>query len=574
MPRAHVGHAVTRDKTDTAARDPPRPRLGARKPSGGNAEPRVRGHGVSLAAPTSDPTRRALRVGTIRRGRRVDGAVRPRDPVEQRFSFQPWAARLDASTPSPTQQSQPEVEALATAAVTWTAPPSGAAAPDAPLRFIALGGGYTPESNEVSLEQDIELLQRTLPGPGRVLFAGGGASPTVRELDPAPRGDPVELALGELILPLGGRNSHYRAARFEAQPATEPNVRATLTAAFDAGGPPLLLYIAAHGSGGSEPKDNTVALWGEGELSVAQLDELHRDRPRPLRLVVTSCYSGGFADLAFWHADAGLGHRSEAPRCGVFAGTSDRPTSGCDPDPDRRAQESYSLHMAHGLSGMRRDGTPLPLELADFDHDGTIGLLDAHTWARLEASSIDVPTTTSERWLERHAPPSGAAIDPQLSPEDIAVVERLGAALGVTDEDAARARWSTVGEELDALSDQVAEADAKRDADTAAERAALLARWPVLADPLHPDFDVTLRDNREAVEQLLTSSPEAQARRVSQQRVRALYEEIERASVAEARVYRVVRAYETLHRAAALMKSGGAPARCYRALLACERAPL
>lgn len=61
---------------------------------------------------------------------------------------------------------------------------------------------------------------------------------------------------------------------------------------------------------------------------------------------------------------------------------------------------------------------------------------------------------------------------------------------------------------------------------------------------------------------------------MSQQRVRALYEEIERASVAEARVYRVVRAYETLHRAAALMKSGGAPARYYRALLACERAPL
>lgn len=481
---------------------------------------------------------------------------------------------LDASTQGPKHESLPEVAASAPAPVTWTLPPSDRAAPDAPLRFIVFGGGYTPESNEVSLEQDIELLQRTLPGPGQVLFAGGGASPTVRELDPAPRGDPVELAVGELILPRGHRDSHYRAARFDAQPATEPNVRAALTAAFDAGGPPLLLYIAAHGSGGSEPKDNTVALWDDGELSVAELDELHRDRPRPLRLVVTSCYSGGFADLAFWHADAGLGQRSEAPRCGLFAGTADRPTSGCDPNPDRRAQESYSLHMVHGLSGTRRDGTPLPLDLADFDHDGAIGLLDAHTWARLEANSIDVPTTTSERWLERHAPPGGAAIDPRLSPEDMAVVERLGAALGLSDEHAARARWNTLGEELDALGDQLAEADAKRDADTAAERAALLGRWPVLADPLHPDFDATLRENRAAVERLLATSPEAQARSASQRRVRALRDQIERTSVTEARVFRVVRAYETLHRAAALMKSGGAAARHYQALLACERARL
>jgi hypothetical protein len=53
-----------------------------------------------------------------------------------------------------------------------------------------------------------------------------------------------------------------------------------------------------------------------------------------------------------------------------------------------------------------------------------------------------------------------------------------------------------------------------------------------------------------------------------------LNEELHRAWITEARVYRVVRAYDTLHRAAALMKSGGAAARYYQALLACERAGL
>src|SRR5947207_10255973 len=48
------------------------------------------------------------------------------------------------------------------------------------LHFIAVGGGPTPESTEISLEQDIELVERTLPDPGAVLFAGGKGSVVVR----------------------------------------------------------------------------------------------------------------------------------------------------------------------------------------------------------------------------------------------------------------------------------------------------------------------------------------------------------------------------------------------------------
>src|SRR4029077_2773259 len=94
-------------------------------------------------------------------------------------------------------------------------------------------------------------------------------------------------------------------------------------------------------------------------------------------------------------------------RCGLFASTWDREASGCDPDPDRREQESYPLHFLHALRAEDRDGHPLNRDDLDLDHDGTISLLEAHTRARIMDASIDVPTTTSERWLRGVAPASG-----------------------------------------------------------------------------------------------------------------------------------------------------------------------
>ena len=61
-------------------------------------------------------------------------------------------------------------------------------------------------------------------------------------------------------------------------------------------------------------------------------------------------------------------------RCGLFAGTWDRQTSGCDANPDRKAQESYGLHFIHALSRTERTGAPLADALIDFDHDGVVGL--------------------------------------------------------------------------------------------------------------------------------------------------------------------------------------------------------
>jgi hypothetical protein len=451
-------------------------------------------------------------------------------------------------------------------------PPNAPVPATGPLRFVAIGGGPTPESTEVSLEQDIEIVQRALPPPGVVLFAGGSGSTNVRELEPAERGDSVMTALGDLFAPRSGRQSRYRAPRFNAERATLENVRARLSTAFADGGAPLIVYVAAHGDQGAQPVENTVALWGGRALRVGELAALHERHQRPLRLVATSCFSGGFAELAFAHADASTGRPSPVPRCGLFAGTADRETSGCDPNPNRRARESYGLYVVHALAGTRRDGSPLPLETADYDRDGKIGLLDAHTWARIEALSFDVPTTTSERWL-RLVEPGLAAIDPDVLPEERAVVEHLGAALGLLSERAAQQRWAELDQKLEELDATIDRAEEMLSESVADEATLLLERWPVLDDPFHPQFEAMFRENRTAIESVLTSSPEARRRAEASGRTRALYEQLDRLSVDEARVFRLTRAYETLHKASALLSKGGSSALYYQSLLACERAP-
>jgi hypothetical protein len=475
------------------------------------------------------------------------------------------------SAPEAARAPRPSASAAAAPAVPVAPRLPGDEAPVGPIRFLVVGGGATPESTEVSLEQDVELVARTLPGPGLVLFAGGSGSESVRELDPNAKGDSVLLALGELWSPRPGRRSRYRPPRFAAGRASPENVEAKLEAALRSGTEPLLVYVAAHGDQGSVANENSIALWGGRSLTVKDVAEIHERGSRELRLVATSCFSGGFAELAFSHADERDGPAT-VPRCGLFAGTWDRETSGCDANPDRRAQESYGIHFIHALGGTDRSGHPLSREVLDFDGDGKIGLLDAHTRARIFAVSFDVPTTTSERFL-RSVEPGSAPIDPRILPEDVAVTKELGKALGLVDEASVERKWNELDRIMRKRQDALDDAEDELDERTAALGARLLERWPVLDDAFHPDFERTLERNRKAIEAVLEHSDEAQARDDAEERTDRLSDALAELEVEEARVLRLRRAYETLHKAAALMRRGGSAARQYQRLLACERMP-
>jgi hypothetical protein len=440
-----------------------------------------------------------------------------------------------------------------------------------PVRFIAIGGGASPESTEISLEQDIELVASTLPGPGRILFAGGASSFSVREADEKPHGDELLVGLGDLFHPRAGRSSHYERVRLPAERSNLENVEQRLSSALSESEGPLLLYIAAHGDQGDKPRDNSVVVWGGRPFTVARLAEIDEAHTRPLRLVVTSCFSGGFGDLAFDHAEERRGP-SKVQRCGVFAGTWDRETSGCDANPDRKAQESYGLHFIHALRKQDRSGAPLAEALVDYNHDGKIGLLDAHTRARIAAASLDVPTTTSERYL-RSVEHGSAPVDRALLPEDAAVVDQLGATLSLRDEASVEKRWDELDRKMSHLDDELNDAQDELGTKEANLGSRLLERWPVIDDAFHPDFVTTLAKNHDAIADVLTHSAEAASRAATREKVEAAEDELAGLEVEEARLLRLRRAYETLHLAAALMRRGGPAARYYAALLACERQP-
>ena len=468
------------------------------------------------------------------------------------------------------------------------------------VRWVAVGGGADPASNPVSLEQDLALWAHTL-GPGGVtLFAGGAGRSPVQVSNPtgpgnepskagseaageAPNdGDSLERRLGEIFAPRDGRQARYQPTRLAPHgDAAAPSVlqalsRASDPAASSSPAEPLFVYVAAHGEPGGQPRDNHVVLWGGTSLSAAALaDELDAvEGARPLRLVMTSCFSGGFAELVFVGGDESAGP-SPQDRCGLFASTWDTEASGCDPNPDRRAQEAYGLHFLHALDGRDRSGKPLPRAVLDLDGDGAVSLLEAHTRARIASRALGVPTTTSERWLRfatATSPPAAAVAGPLDDlPEERAVVAALGAELGLPTAEVARLRLESAGSTLDRADEHLAGLEAISDEAAANLRIALLERWPVLDDPYHPDYRATLQRHRAAILSFVDESVEARAYLDASDAELDVRLGVDQLELRGTRVERLVRAHETLELAAELARRGGPALERYGRLLRCER---
>ena len=448
--------------------------------------------------------------------------------------------------------------------------------PPKAVRWIAAGAGAVPESTQVSIEQDVGLAVEVLGEGGLVLFGAGPGHPVVQVLPsppPAPRGDPLLRRLGDLLQPRPGRDATYRPTTLPASgAATAGAVLEAVSKAAARSGPPLLVYLAGHGEAGETPADNTLGLWGQSRLSVADLAGAldATATARAVRFVVTTCFSGGFADVAFAEANP---ERGAAPgvRCGFFSTTWDLEASGCDPNPDRAAQEGYGLHFLHALRGQDRDGRPLPASELDLDGDGRVSLLEAHSRARIASTAGDVPTSTSERWLRAMAPQEGPSL-PVALPEEEAVARALVARLGLEGRPGEARRNLEQSEEVIAAA--TARMELARTAEETAYRAAaagLLARWPVVDDPWHPDFRRTLDEHGAAIRAHLDASQDYA--RYHDARASATTQEVEIAELArEAAPYeRLARARETQALAGRLAAKGGHDWATYQALLLCER---
>ncbi len=443
--------------------------------------------------------------------------------------------------------------------------------PSTPPRWIAAAAGAVPELNQVSLEQDMLLAAEVLGAGGRVLFGAGPDRPTVQILGPSRRDDPVRVALGDLFAPRGGRDVRYRATRLtQAEPATASTVLAALDHALAGGPEPLLLYLGGHGEIGTEPRHNIVSLWAQSAIRVVDL-ATHLDRsPRPVRLVATTCFSGGFAEIIFAGADPANGP-SPSERCGLFAAPWDLEATGCDPNPDRAAQQGYGLHLLEALRGHDREGRPLAIETLDLDHDGQISLLEAHTRVRIASTSADVPTSTAERWLRHAAPPQGPVHDVAL-PEEDAVVDALSERLGLRGREAqAYLELQRIEDDLEANLRALEDAQQAEDAAYRLATAELLARWPMLDDPWHPDHPQVLRTHREAIAAHLERSPSYEAYLDARRRVDHLGQRGWELRETAAPYERLTRALDNRTLAGRLRARGGEDWATFERILACER---
>ena len=267
----------------------------------------------------------------------------------------------------------------------------------------------------------------------------------------------------------------------------------------------------------------------------------------------------------------------EVGSCGLYASTWDREAEGCDPDPNRRVQESYGLHFLNALGGRDRDGQSLPTAELDLDGDGRISPLEAHARVRVASRSISVPTTSAEWWLRARAPKQG----PRKRfawPEEEAVVAALSQAAGIRANshapEQANLRLAKLEKDLAALGDRIHRLEQERDERWRSLQAVLLERWPSIDDPWREDFSSALARGRSEIEATLTASTEAQAYRQAEAAVQSAAEPLGPLEEDVALAGRLCRAYQNLELAERLAARGGEALERLEALLRCERAPL
>lgn len=444
----------------------------------------------------------------------------------------------------------------------------------AALSWFVIGGGADPLSNQVSLAQDAELVQGLLAGTGLTLFASGpGAQLAVDDKKPLDPSTNVRLRLSTLFGPPSGLAIRYEPATIAIDgPATREHVLSALEAALAQGKDPLFVYATCHGERGNVARENAMSLWGGPGLTVSDFAELFegQESTRPSRFVITSCYGGGFAEAIYRGADAERG-LVESDMCGLFAAPWDDEASGCDPNPDRRDQESYAIHFWHALLGEDRQGKSRKAQI-DLDGDGAINLLEAHTFARIHAASFDNPTSTSERFLREGEPVQGkVTLDPLAAPEEVSVIRALGERLELDDEASARGRLSEIDRALTEVSALLAEAQAAEEQAYQALRIGLVERWPLLEHPWEERTQRMLRREGREILRMLNDSELSLSHAHALKELDEVSMQQDLVRVERARVLRLVRAFETLRLASVLKQRGGEAFKRYERLRNCER---
>ncbi len=398
--------------------------------------------------------------------------------------------------------------------------------------FLTIGGGESPTNNQVSLEKNVLYLQRFLSDSGLgsmdhdIYFANGKETGRdIQFVDPKSPPPHVNALLAQIFDKQDNLDASYRAhsipgVRGAANRAGIGQWFATSGAMLHEGDR-LFIYFSGHGGAGKPARNTTLALWGEGGMTVkefvALLDKL--DPKVQVVLIMVQCHAGGFADVIFKDAQAGT-QMSGANRCGFFATSAERMAAGCTSDIDEDNYREYSTYFWAALYGRTRTGQSVTRP--DYDGDGHVSLAEAHAYVQISSDTIDIPLATSDIFLRSCSKAEkGKAemvngeddVESLLGlarPEQRAVIEELSKQLTLKQAGRmaeTRALADKYDKERKGLDQQKRRAQRDLGGLRGALQSAVKQRWPELTNPWNAKVAEILRKESEDIVKTIETHP-------------------------------------------------------------------
>ncbi len=260
--------------------------------------------------------------------------------------------------------------------------------------FLVFGGGGTKEQNEIAIEKNVLYFQRTLekmgynPLAASIFFANGNdGKATIRYID--------ELGNQKFKVPeipdIQGKATFKNLHNWFQKTARETSHR------------PIFFYFTGHGiKNPNNSNDNALMLWENKPVTVQELSQMLDKLPQdtPVVTMMAQCFSGSFANIIYQDGDPNKSVALQT-RCGFFATIKTLPSVGCTPEVNEADYKDYSSSFFAGLSGYSRTGKRVTS--ADYNRDGKISYAEAHSFAKVDEKTIDLPVSTSEVWLQNQA---------------------------------------------------------------------------------------------------------------------------------------------------------------------------
>jgi hypothetical protein len=280
--------------------------------------------------------------------------------------------------------------------------------------FLILGGGYSAQGNQFSLESNMHFIDRVIKNmPSQNvhrLFADGQAG--TRSLQYKTSDDfPDEFqtmylscftnpdSLGKSYRPHTVNNANGPMTRKEIDKYF------TEKASKLSSGDTLFIYYTGHGSKGDKKSEQNTGLnlWHDGVYRMADFSAKIQDLPEGVNviLVMAQCYSGGFQNVIFKDGDESMG-LTNFNVTGFYSTLHNRLAAGCTAEINEADFKEFSSYFWVALYGF--DRLERKIDRPDYDGDGRVSLDEAHTYTLINLESIDIPTKSSELILRSFTP--------------------------------------------------------------------------------------------------------------------------------------------------------------------------